>query len=265
MVKSAMSLEPLAIDLNCDMGESFGAYTIGNDKEAVCYISSANIACGLHASDPGVMKNTVRLCKEHGVMAGAHPGYPDLAGFGRRQIDMSDEEIIDSTLYQAGALKAFTDFFAVPLQHVKLHGALYHYAVKNEKLFLDIVQTLKKTFGVRTFFTLGIPEARALKDRLASEDIFLALEAFPDRNYADDGSLMPRQDPRGVIKDAHSIAQRALAMIRERSIRSANGHRIDLEIDTICIHGDNPESVKAASIIREYAQREGITIRAPGM
>ncbi len=254
----------LTVDLNCDMGESFGTYTIGNDAEAVKYVSSANIACGMHASDPTVMKKTVRLCRDHNVMAGAHPGYPDLAGFGRRQIEMEDDEIIDSVIYQVGALKAFTDHFGIPLKHVKLHGALYHYALKKESLFLDIVRALHKTFGDIIFLTLATSRSVMLKQSCASHGIRLALEAFPDRAYTDEGTLLPRKHPEAVIRDPETIARRALMMVKERGVTSVNGRRIELEIDTLCIHGDNDASIRAASLIRDHSQNEGITIKALG-
>lgn len=254
----------LAVDLNCDMGESFGAYTIGNDAEAVKYITSANIACGMHASDPSVMKKTVCLCREHGVMAGAHPGYPDLAGFGRRHVDMADDEIIDSVLYQTGALKAFTDHFGMRLQHVKLHGALYHHALEREDLFVAIARAIRKAFGEITFFTLATPGSTFLKKSCASQGIRLALEGFPDRAYTDEGMLMPRSNPGAVIGDAETIARRAVKMVIDRGVAGPNGRLIELEIDTLCIHGDNDASVRAASLIREYALSEGITIKAFG-
>ena len=254
----------LSVDLNCDMGESFGAYSIGNDAEAVRHISSANIACGLHASDPTVMKRTVHLCREHNVMAGAHAGYPDLAGFGRRQIEMADDEIIDSVLYQVGALKAFTDHFRMPLQHVKLHGALYNYALKRESLFLDIVRALRTAFGDIIFLTLSTDTTARLKRSCASDGIRLALEAFPDRAYTDEGTLMPRSHPGAVITDPEIIAQRALTMVKDRCVVSSRGRRIDREIDTLCVHGDNDASIRAASIIRVLAENEGIRIKAPG-
>ncbi len=248
------------IDLNCDMGESFGAYTVGHDNEVVRYVTSSNIACGAHASDPTVMKKTVRLCKEHGVMVGAHPGYPDLQGFGRRQIDMDHGEIVDTVLYQVGALKGFASCFGVPLQHVKLHGALYHYALREEALFLDIAAALREAFGDLIFLALASPLTNALKERCRASRVRIALEAFPDRVYTDEGTLLPRACPGAVIKDAGTIASRAIAMVRERGVESVNGRRIDLQIDTICIHGDNSESILAAPMIREYAAGEGIIV-----
>ncbi|MCK9227856.1 MAG: LamB/YcsF family protein [Syntrophorhabdaceae bacterium] len=263
-MKRCYNVSMYTVDLNCDMGESYGAYTIGDDAGVVQYISSANIACGLHASDPATMKKTVRLCMDHNVMAGAHPGYPDLAGFGRRQIEMADDQIVDIVLYQVGALKAFTDYFGMPLQHVKLHGALYHYALKKQDLFLDIVRALQITFGDVIVLTLATSESARLKRACASDGIRLALEAFPDREYTDEGTLLPRKYPEAVITDPERIARRAMNMVKERSCKSVSGHRIELEIDTLCIHGDNDGSIRTASLIRDYAQHEGITIKALG-
>lgn len=253
------------VDLNCDMGESFGAYTIGHDAEVVRHITSANIACGFHASDPIVMKETVRLCKDHNVAIGAHPGYPDLAGFGRREMNLADDDIIQNVLYQIGALSAFTAFFKVPLRHVKLHGALYNHVMKHENLFLGIIRTVKEAFGDLLIFTLGTPETKIMKKRLAGEGHRLILEAFPDRNYADDGFLLPRKYPEAVIKESELIAERAISMVKDGTLKTVNGHILDIEIDTLCVHGDNPESIKAASMIRHYAIRENIAVKAPGI
>lgn len=251
-------------DLNCDMGESFGVFTIGDDDEVIEYVTSASIACGVHASDPTVMMGTVRLCKEHGVMAGAHPGYPDLQGFGRRHIDMAHDDILHSVVYQVGALKGFTALCGMPLQHVKLHGALYNYVLKNENLFVNIAQAVKEAFGDVVFVTLATPSSVKLKQRCRSLGVRIALEAFPDRAYTDEGTLMPRSSDGAVIRDAGAIARRAIAMVRERCIESVNGRRIACEIDTLCIHSDNGESTLAAPLIREYAAREGIAVRPLG-
>ncbi len=254
----------ITVDLNCDMGESFGAYTAGSDAEVIRHVTSSNIACGAHASDPTVMRRTVELCKEHDVMVGAHPGYPDLQGFGRRRIDMGREEIIDSVIYQVGALKGFADRSGVPLQHVKLHGALYHYALGEEQLFLDIVENARRAFGDIIFLTLGTPVSAELRSRCRRSGVRIALEAFPDRAYGDDGMLLPRTEAGAVVRDAETIAKRAIAMVKGRGIESAGGRRIDLVIDTICIHGDNRESVLAVPIIRRLAEREGIEVRPLG-
>jgi UPF0271 protein len=249
------------VDINCDMGESFGDYKIGNDEKVVGHITSANIACGFHASDPNVMEKTVRLCKEHGVMVGAHPGYPDLTGFGRRFMDVSEPELINYVLYQIGALKGFLDLYEMPLQHVKLHGALYNYLVNREKLFLNIVGPSRKAFGDIIFLTLGTKRTAQLKKTCKDEGIRLALEAFPDRNYTDEGELLPRKYKEAVLKNNELIATRAMRMVKERGIESINGQWIDMDIDTLCIHGDNQESIEAARKIREYLTREGVEIK----
>jgi 5-oxoprolinase (ATP-hydrolysing) subunit A len=246
------------IDLNCDMGESFGAYKIGLDHEVIKYVTSANIACGFHASDPGIMHKTVSLCKDHQVMAGAHPGYPDLLGFGRRSMECSEAELIDYVLYQVGALKGFLDYYDMNLQHVKLHGALYNSLVHEGGQFLQIARAVKKAFGNIIFLTLSTPKATELKKVAGEEGIRIALEAFPDRMYTDAGALLSRKQEGSVIKDRRVIARRAVSMVKEKGIESVHGQWVPMEIDTLCIHGDNMESVEAAKEIHELAKREGI-------
>lgn len=253
----------ITVDLNCDMGESFGAYTIGNDGEFVKHVTSSNIACGAHASDPTVMKRTVELCKRHNVMVGAHPGYPDLAGFGRRFLDMEHGTIIDTVIYQVGALKGFADLLGMELQHVKLHGALYHYAMREEALFLDIVKQVRGAFGDVIFLT-GASVSAELRLRCRDLGARIALEAFPDRAYSDDGTLLARTARGAVIGSADAIAARAIAMVKDRGVQSANGKWIDLHIDTLCLHGDNAESLLAAPMIRRTAALEGISVMPLG-
>ncbi len=248
-------------DLNCDMGESFGAYTIGNDEKIIPHVTSANIACGFHASDPLVMEKTVRLCKEHGVMAGAHPGYPDLLGFGRRFMEVTEAELVAYVLYQVGALKAFLDLYAMPLQHVKLHGALYNYLIRQEGLSLAVARAVKKAFGDVIFLTLGTKKTDHLKKVCREEGLRVALEAFPDRNYTDEGELLPRKYKEAVLHDRDLIAQRAVRMVKEKGVESVNGTWIPMEIDTLCIHGDNEESIEAAREIRACAMRQGIDLQ----
>ena len=248
------------VDINCDMGESLGAYTIGADKEVIRHITSANIACGFHASDPNVMEETVRLCREHGVMAGAHPGYPDILGFGRRHLDVSPPELINYVVYQVGALKGFSAFHGIPLQHVKMHGALYNDLITGEDLFLDIITAVKKAFGDLIFFTLATQKTVQLKEMCRQMGLRLALEAFPDRNYTDEGNLLSRKHKDAVLKNPEIIAERAVRMVREQGIESVNGLWINLAVDTLCIHGDNPESVEAAKKMRASFERAEIKI-----
>ena len=252
------------IDINCDMGESFGDYKIGNDADVIEHITSANIACGFHASDPNIMEKTVRLCKTHGVMIGAHPGYPDLMGFGRRFMDVSEPELINYVIYQVGALKGFLSLDEVPLQHIKLHGALYNYMVNQEHIFTNIIDTCIKAFGNVIFLTLGTKRTSALKTSCLKQGIKIALEAFPDRMYTDDGELLPRKFKEAVLHDNELIAVRAVRMEKERGIESINGKWIEMDIDTLCIHGDNKESIEAARKIKTYLIREGVEIKPLG-
>ena len=252
------------IDINCDMGESFGDYKIGNDADVIEHITSANIACGFHASDPNIMEKTVRLCKTHDVMIGAHPGYPDLMGFGRRFMDVSEPELINYVIYQVGALKGFLSLDEVPLQHIKLHGALYNYMVNQEHIFSNIIDTCIKAFGNVIFLTLGTKRTSALKKSCLKQGIRIALEAFPDRMYTDDGELLPRKFKEAVLHDDELIAERAVQMAKERGIESINGKWIEMDIDTLCIHGDNKESIEAARKIKTYLIREGVEIKPLG-
>lgn len=252
------------IDLNCDMGESYGAYTIGGDAGVVPYITSANIACGFHASDPSVMDRTVRLCKEHGVRIGAHPGFPDRVGFGRRFMDIDPEDLVNDVIYQVGALKGFLDRYALPLQHVKLHGALYNYLVTKEELLMKIARVLRDTFGNPIFLTLGTGQTDRLRERCAREGIRLALEAFPDRSYTDEGELVSRKLPGAVLNDHDEIARRAVDMVLKKGVESAGGRWIAMEIHTLCLHGDNRESIEAAGNINRLLREKEIQLAPLG-
>ncbi|MGC9976390.1 MAG: 5-oxoprolinase subunit PxpA [Syntrophales bacterium] len=251
----------IAVDINCDMGESFGAYKIGRDEEIIRYITSSNIACGFHASDPNIMERTVRLCRDHGVKAGAHPGYPDLLGFGRRFVDMDPKELTNAIIYQVGALQGFLALHQVPMQHVKMHGALYNYLIKEGSLFLEIVEMVRGAFGDVIFLTLTTPATAALKKALKKKGVRIALEAFPDRNYGDDGELLSRKHKEAVLKDAELIARRAVRMVKERGTKSVSGHWLDMEIDTLCMHGDNLESIDAARRLKTYFEQENIHVK----
>jgi 5-oxoprolinase (ATP-hydrolysing) subunit A len=253
------------VDINCDMGESFGAYGIGKDEEVISYITSANVACGFHASDPMVMDRTIRLCKELGVMIGAHPGYPDLMGFGRRFLDLTKAEMVNYVIYQTGALSGFLRLHGLPLQHVKLHGALYNYMVNQEKLFLELAAEVCRAFGDVILLTLGTRKAIELKKRARSMGIRVALECFPDRAYTDDGELVGRQQKNAVFHDPAVIADRALTMVTRKGIESATGTWIDMEPDTLCIHGDNAESIEAARQIQKLFETRGIELRPLGL
>lgn len=252
------------IDINCDMGESFGVYALGRDKEAIRSISSANIACGFHASDPMVMDLTVRLCRDHHIGAGAHPGYPDLMGFGRRLMDISPAEMNNYVVYQVGALQGFLSLYGMPLQHIKLHGALYNDLVTKPDLFLQLVRHVSKAFGDPIFLTLATKRAILLKETARREGLRIALEAFPDREYTDEGELVPRKQAGVVLNDPEQIARRAVAMVVKKGVESINGRWIDMHVDTLCIHGDNPISIDAASMMVKAFAQEGFQIKPLG-
>src|SRR5512137_1603836 len=248
------------IDINCDMGEGFGAYTIGMDGELIRYISSANIACGFHAGDPQVMNKTVKLAKENGVGVGAHPGYPDLAGFGRRNMDCTPGEVRDYVAYQIGALKAFCAIHGVPLQHVKPHGSLYNMSVGNEALIRAIVEAVAGVDRSVIYLALGGAQAPLVTKIAKEAGIKVAFEAFPDRAYTPEGKLAPRSLPGAVIKDPKVAAERALRMAKEGKIITTDGSVLVMQIDTICVHGDNPSAVELVRQIRAAIEAEGIQV-----
>jgi len=240
------------IDINCDMGESFGAYIMGRDEEAIRYISSASIACGFHASDPMVMDRTVRLCRDHNV------------GVGRRLMEISPAELKNYVVYQVGALQGFLSIYGMPLQHIKLHGALYNDLVTKSDLFFGLVRQVSKAFGDPVFLTLATKQAALLAKAARREGLRIALEAFPDRQYTDEGELVPRSQSGVVLNDPEQIAKRAVAMILKKGFESIHGRWIDVAVDTLCIHGDNPISVEAARMMVEAFTREGFQIKPLG-
>jgi 5-oxoprolinase (ATP-hydrolysing) subunit A len=251
---------PYRVDVNCDMGESLGIYRLGNDEEVIRHVTSSNVACGFHASDPSVMAKTVNLCKKYGVMVGAHPGYPDVLGFGRRFMEVSEGVLIDYVVYQVGALQGFLALAGIPLQHVKLHGALYNYLAREEDLFLKMALSVRDAFGDVIFLTLGSGKTAELKKRGRDHGLRVALEAFPDRQYTDGGELLSRTHENAVFKDSAVIAERAVRMVRMGGVESVNGRWITMDIDTLCIHGDNMESIEAARKLRGRADEEDIKI-----
>lgn len=248
------------IDLNCDMGESFGAWTMGMDADVIRHVTSANIACGFHAGDPRVMYRTVKLAKENGVGVGAHPGYPDLVGFGRRNMDCTPEEVRDCVAYQVGAMKAFCALHGVPLQHVKPHGSLYNMSVGNEAMIRAIVEAIAGVDRNVIYLALGGAQ-EPLVTRIAKEaGIRVAFEAFPDRAYTPEGRLAPRSLAGALIKDPRVAAERALRMAKGGTIVTTDGSVLAMRIDTICVHGDNPSAVELVKDIRAVIEAEGISV-----
>jgi UPF0271 protein len=251
------------IDLNSDVGESFGNYKLGLDEDVIPLISSANIACGFHAGDPAVMRHTVTIAKENGVAIGAHPGFPDLVGFGRRNLDASLEEIKDFVTYQIGALQAFAAVQGVKLQHVKPHGALYTMAVKNAAIWEAVAEAIAAVDSRLILFVLAGTDRQNLEAVGAGHGIRIAYEFFGDRAYNSDGSLVSRKESGSVIHDGDVVAEKVLKMVQEGRVVCKDGSEIELTADTICVHGDNPSALSLVRKIREALQASGVEIAPP--
>lgn len=245
------------IDLNCDLGESFGNYTIGMDGEVIQYVSSANVACGFHASDPVVMERTVKMAKEYGVAVGAHPGFYDLMGFGRRNMAVNPEEAKAYVQYQVGALLAFCKANHLQMQHVKPHGALYNMAGQDYQLAYAICQGIYEIDP--DLILLGLAGSEMIR---AAEEIGLpvAQEVFADRAYEDDGSLVNRRKPGAVITDKKEAILRVVQMVTEGKTTSINGKEIALKPDSICVHGDNVSALEFVKNIRSTLEANGVEI-----
>lgn len=247
------------VDLNCDLGESFGAYTIGLDDQVIPHVTSANIACGAHAGDPSVMRTTVRCAHAAGVAIGAHPGYPDLMGFGRRALAMSPDDVYASILHQVGALAAFAKAEGAQLHHVKPHGALYNAAAKDATLAQAIAQAVKDFDD--QLILVGLAGSESIT---AAQNVGLraASEFFADRAYQENGALVPRTLAGAVITDKQKAIERTLRAVKEGVVESETGTVIPIAADTICIHGDNPAAVAFTAEIRAALEVAGVTVRA---
>lgn len=245
------------IDLNCDLGESFGNYKIGLDDEVIRHISSANVACGFHASDPLVMQKTVALAKENGVCIGAHPGFPDLVGFGRRNMSVSPAEAKALVQYQIGALDAFCKAAGVKLCHVKPHGALYNMAGKDEILAQAVCEGIFEYDS--NLILLGLSGSKMIE---AGKKIGLrtASEVFADRAYEDDGSLVARSKPGAVITDENLAVSRVVEMVKNGRVTSITGNEIEIKADSICLHGDGVKAVEFAKRIKEELLKNDVEI-----
>jgi UPF0271 protein len=250
----------IQIDLNSDVGESFGIYKLGLDEGVIPHITSANIACGFHGGDPGVMRKTIALAKKHGVEVGAHPGFPDLMGFGRRNIDATQEEIQDYIVYQTGALQAFAVSQGLRLQHVKAHGALYNMAVANPKMWEAMAEGVAKVDREIILVVLASSQRDPLLEIGRRFGIRIAFEAFPDRAYQKNGSLVSRREKGAVIEDHEVVAKRALKMALEGRVVAIDGTEIELKADTLCVHGDNPAAVQMVKRIRQQLKDAGVEV-----
>lgn len=247
----------LSIDLNCDLGESFGRYTLGMDKEILQYISSANIACGWHAGDPLAMDQTIKRAKKNNVNIGAHPGFLDKLGFGRRAIDISPIELKAYVKYQLGALLAFAKAHQTTIQHLKPHGAMYNMAAKDLTLATAIAEAIKEVD--EKIILLGRSNSMLT---LAGEkaNLNVAHEVFADRAYEKDGSLVSRTKKGALIHDPKHVIQRVLTMVTHHKVKSVTGEWIDITADSICVHGDTKEALQFVQEIRKHLLRENIAI-----
>ena len=249
------------MDLNSDLGESFGTYTLGMDEALMDVITSANVACGWHAGDPAVMEKTVRIAAEKGVAVGAHPGYPDLMGFGRREMKITPDEAYAYVLYQLGALNAFAKVRKVKLQHVKPHGALYNQACKDEKLAMAICRAAQD-FD-RDLMILA-PYNSAFRTAAEAIGQPFAAEFFADRAYMPDGSLVPRSQPGAVIHDPDEACRRVLQMAREGTVTCIDGTVLNMRCASVCVHGDNEAALASVKKIRAALEQEGVILRPMG-
>ncbi|MCX7638861.1 MAG: LamB/YcsF family protein [Pyrinomonadaceae bacterium] len=248
----------ITIDLNCDIGESFGIWRMGNDEALMDWVSSVNVACGFHAGDPSVIRKTIQTAIQKGVAIGAHPSFPDLQGFGRREMKLPEEEVFDLVLYQVSALKGICEALGGQLHHVKPHGALYNQAAKNSSIARAIAEAVKSIdknlilFGLSGSFLISEAENLGLKT---------ASEVFADRTYQPDGTLTPRNFPNAVIKDTSLAIAQAIQMITTKTVTATNGEKIPIKAETVCIHGDGEKALDFARNINLSLKKIGVTIK----
>lgn len=253
-------MQPKIADLNVDVGEGFGAYRAGNDEELLALASSANIACGFHAGDPHTMRRTVELCLAEGTAIGAHPGLPDLLGFGRREMKVTPAEVEDFVLYQVGALSAYAKAAGARVAHVKPHGALYHMAAGSAELAEAVARAVRAVDADMAVF--GPPGSRLL---IAAEAAGLktVAEGFADRAYLGDGTLAPRSAPGSVLSEPGRALRQALSLLGEGSVETWDGQAISVAVSTICLHSDTPEAAAFARTLRSGLEAAGYTIGRP--
>lgn len=247
----------LIIDLNCDLGESFGRYSLGQDEEVIRYISSGNVACGFHAGDPGVMRRTVELLAARNVAIGAHPGLPDLVGFGRRELAVEPEEVENLVIYQVGALKAFAESVGAGLCHVKPHGALYNMAAKRADLANAIARGVAAVD--RGLILVGMAGSE-LVEAGGRAGLRVAREGFVDRSYEPDGTLSSRKKQGAVFTDVRQAVDQALRMVLDGKVATGDGLVLDLAVDTLCLHGDGETALEFAAAVRKGLEDAGVRI-----
>lgn len=247
-----------SIDLNCDCGESFGAYVMGDDAAMLDVVTTANVACGFHGGDPEVMAKTFRIAREKGVAAGAHPGFPDLWGFGRRRLPFSAAEIERLVAYQLGAAAALASYAGHRLTHAKPHGALSNIASEREDVARAIIRAVK---AVDARLVLLAVAGTNLESVGSAEGLIIAREIYADRGYGDDGLLLPRSTQGALLHEPEAIASRVLVMLKEGAVIAASGKRIPTQVDSICVHGDTPEAVAIAKTLRRRLIEAGFALK----
>ena len=247
----------MRIDLNADAGESFGAWRIGDDAALLPLVTSVNVACGLHAGDPAVMRDTVRLALAHDVAIGAHPGLPDLGGFGRREMDVTPQEVYDLVVYQVGALRGVARAAGAVLRHVKPHGALYNMAARDAALADAVANAVRDVAPALVLFGLAGSELIRAAERAG---VVAAEEVFADRGYRADGSLVPRGTAGALIEDPETAAARVLHMLREGAVETVDGGHVAVRADTVCIHGDGATAPQLARVLRKRLAAEGVAV-----
>ena len=250
------------IDLNADVGESFGAWQMGADAELLAFVTSVNVACGFHAGDPQVMDRTVGLAVRAGVAVGAHPGYPDLRGFGRRALAAEPAEVEADVLYQVGALAVFASAHGTRLHHVKPHGALYNQAAVDPALARAIARGVAR--ASQELVLVGLAGSRAMREAAASQGLRFAAEAFVDRRYLADGTLQSRRLPGSVLSDPAAAAAQAVRLVREGVVETADGKEVAVEAETFCLHGDQPAALAVARAVRAALEDAGVTVQPLG-
>jgi UPF0271 protein len=250
----------MQIDLNCDMGESFGPWKMGFDEEMMQYISSANVAGGFHAGDPHVMRKTVALAKEHDVAVGIHSGYRDLVGFGRREIRMSPDEVHDELIYQLGALREFARYYDIDVQHVKPHGALYMVAARDEELSRAIIEAIQRTDPGLHLFCMRASVTYELARRLGQP---VAAEFYADREYNDEGQIVFTRSLAEEL-DPQEVGDRVVRAVTEGRVKTENGKDVEVASESVCVHGDTPGAVNLAEAIARKLEENGVQIRPLG-
>ena len=249
----------VSIDLNADVGESFGAWRIGNDEELIPLVTSVNVACGFHAGDPVVIESTVRMAASEGVVVGAHPGYPDLQGFGRRAVDLPTAELEAVVLYQVAALAGIARAVGTELRHVKAHGALYNLAARDASVARPIARAIRRLSA--DLIVVGLAGS-AMIAVAHDEGLRVAEEAFADRGYRADGSLVPRDQAGALLPGPNETAEQAVSIARDGRVRTVEGGWFELRADTICLHGDSPGAPERARAVRHALAATGVEVRA---